>query len=267
MVKFILLLSSALIFLFVNVSASNWDFDYDFSGFSNTATLLVTDCTQDVVEQINLVLGGSVTNQCVEIPTTNVNLTHVSCVPDPLMGKAINFTLYKTDDDVATGSTDVQRVEMKVYDKSPEDLKAFEGSRYVYAWWFHLNENLTPSDQFFHTFQLKAVGSTGVDSHPIVTFTMTNNEGFHLRWRNYGTPTVTNNRYPMLEIKDILGRWIQVRVEAQFKKSFIPDDKENSGYFSVIIKDEKGVQLFPQSQDPDIFYNSMFYDLGNIQFI
>ena len=131
MVKFILLLSSALFLLFVNVSASNWDFDYDFSGFSNKATLLVTDCTQDVVEQINLVLGGSVTNQCVEIPTTNVNLTHVSCVPDPLMGKAINFTLYKTDDDVATGSTDVQRVEMKVYDKSPEDLKAFEGSRYV----------------------------------------------------------------------------------------------------------------------------------------
>ena len=97
------LLSAFLLAAAVVVStaaSNNWDFDFDFSGFSNKATLLVTDCSRDVIEQINLVLGGSVTNQCVEIPTTNVNLTHVSCVQDSFMGQAINFTLYKTDDEI-----------------------------------------------------------------------------------------------------------------------------------------------------------------------
>ena len=257
------LLSAFLLAAAVVVStaaSNNWDFDFDFSGFSNKATLLVTDCSRDVIEQINLVLGGSVTNQCVEIPTTNVNLTHVSCVQDSFMGQAINFTLYKTDDDVATGSTEVQRIEMKVYDKSPEELKAIEGDRYSYAWWFQLDPTLTASDKFFHTFQLKAVG-TGVDSHPLVTFTMTRQEGFHLRWRN-AAGKVTDSRYPMLTLPDVLGRWIQVRVEAQFYKSYVPQDEQNSGFFSVTLKDENGVQLFPQSQDPTIFYSSMFYDFG-----
>jgi len=41
------------------------------------------------------------------------------------MGEAVvNFTLYHTDNDPSTNTTNTQRVEMKVYGRSPANLKA-----------------------------------------------------------------------------------------------------------------------------------------------
>ncbi len=60
-----------------------------------------------------------------EIPTTNPNLPHVSCSSDPVMGNAVvNFTLYNTDNDPVTKNPEKQRIEMKVYGRSPANLKA-----------------------------------------------------------------------------------------------------------------------------------------------
>jgi hypothetical protein len=74
---------------------------------------MVTNCTADVHNQINSILGGSSSIDVVEIPTTNPTLPHVSCVSDCTMGKAINFTLYTTDNDPVTLLSDRQRLETR----------------------------------------------------------------------------------------------------------------------------------------------------------
>ncbi len=40
--------------------AAVWDFDFDFTGYSKLAELLVTNCTTDIRNQINAVLCGNI---------------------------------------------------------------------------------------------------------------------------------------------------------------------------------------------------------------
>lgn len=123
------------LFLAGTVRTANWDLNFGMSGFTKRSTLLVTSCKTKVSDQINAALGGSKDVDCIEEPTTNQNKPHVSCVDDSRMGKAINFTLYRTDDDSATGKNDRQRLEMKVFEQSPEILKAKLNSHFVYTYW------------------------------------------------------------------------------------------------------------------------------------
>lgn len=103
----------------------------------------VTRCTPDVKSQINQVLGGSASTNSIEIPATNKDKPHVSCLTkDSVMGNVVKFTLYKNDNDPATQSSDRQRIEMKVFDKSPADLKAKSDTSYIYSWWFKLDSGL-----------------------------------------------------------------------------------------------------------------------------
>lgn len=112
----------------------------------NFPKIKVTSCSPDVQSQINLVLGGSTTINCIEMPTTNPTLPHVSCSSDSVMGTVVNFTLYKTDNDAVTNDPTRQRLEMKVFDKSPANLKATFNSSYIYSWWFKLDPTLITSD-------------------------------------------------------------------------------------------------------------------------
>ena len=122
---------------------------FNFTGYTNVATLMVTNCTTDVHSQVNAILGGSKTIDVIEIPTTNPTRPHVTCASDSLMGKAINFTLYTTDNDPVTGYTDRQRLEMKVFEKSPKILQATNNSHYIYSWWFHLDPLLQAGGKLF----------------------------------------------------------------------------------------------------------------------
>ena len=117
------------------ILAANWDLNFNMVGFTKRSTLLVTNCTTNIKQQIFLALAGNKDYNCIEEPTKNQNKPHVSCVSDSSMGKVINFTLYKTDDDSATDHKDRQRIEMKVYGRSPENLKARKNSHFVYAYW------------------------------------------------------------------------------------------------------------------------------------
>lgn len=141
--------------------AAVWDFDFDFSGYTKQAELLITDCSTDIRSQVNAVLCGDPEIDCFEEPTVNEDLPHVTCDEDRRMGRVLNMTLYKTDND-PTNKTDRQRLEMKVWEPSPEELKAGNNSNYIYSWWFQLDPYLTPGDSvkptFFHTFQLKPIG-------------------------------------------------------------------------------------------------------------
>ena len=96
-------------------------------------------------------VGGSKTIDVIEIPTTNPTLPHVTCVTDPVMGSVANFTLYQTDNDPITLLPDRQRLEMKVFEKSPTILKATVNTSYIYSWWFKLDPTLKAGPgQYIH---------------------------------------------------------------------------------------------------------------------
>lgn len=156
-----------------------WDFDFTFTGYTKRTTLLLTDCaTQDAKTEINKALGGSATTVSYEEPSESA--THISCIDtDTVMGTALRFYIHINDDDTASTNTDRQRMEMKVFNSSPTELKATSGQSFIYAWWFRLFSSIQVTNTFFHTFQLKAVG--GNDGNPLMTFTMTSTDGFHIR--------------------------------------------------------------------------------------
>lgn len=153
------------------------DFDFDFTGYSKKTQLLISDCSEDVRTQINQAFGNTPLTICYEEPTVNGN--HIACVVDDVVGPSLRFYIFKTDDDSATNNTDRQRMEMKVFQSSPADLKATNGTSFIYAWWFRLYSKIVPSTSFFHIFQIKAVGN--VDSTPIMTFSLNVQNQFHMR--------------------------------------------------------------------------------------
>ncbi len=65
--------------------------------------------------------------------------------------------------------TDRQRVEIKTYASSPNNLKGTLGENIIYKWRFKLPVGFQPSSNFTHIHQIKAVD--GDDSNPIFTLT------------------------------------------------------------------------------------------------
>ena len=73
------------------------------------------------------------------------------------------------DNDISTLSTDRQRVEIKTYASSPNNLKGTLGETVTYKWRFKIPVGFQPSANFTHIHQIKAVD--GDDDNPIFTLT------------------------------------------------------------------------------------------------
>jgi len=223
--------------LFIDgVPGAPWDFDFTFTGYTKRTTLLLTSCTtQDAKTEINKALGGSATTVSYEEPSEPA--THVGCTDtDSVMGTALRFYIHINDDDTASTNTDRQRMEMKVFASSPTELKATSGQSFIYAWWFRLYSAVQVTNTFFHIFQLKAVG--GNDGNPLMTFTMTTGDGFHIRLTGQDHSTTT--KYPMLSMPDVLGKWIQAFVEVKYSSG-------SDGFVNVILKDTNGGTLYSKT--------------------
>ena len=156
------------------------------------------------------------------------------------MGPSVQFTIYKNDDDSVTKKPDRQRIEMKVFDKSPTSYKATLNTNYVYTWWLKLGQGMVVSDSFFHIFQLKAVGN--VPDSPVFTLSLTNKNGLHMRVNRNGNDDLnpSTDYLNLLPLKTVLGNWIQATVEVNY--SNIP----SNGYVKVLLKSQNGRQLVVQ---------------------
>ena len=95
---------------------------------------------------------------------------HITQEFDYLLKKTVfRFYLHLELDDDRCKNQDRQRNEIKVYDKSPEWLKARKGDEFTYSWKFKIDQTFQASNSFTHLHQLKAVG--GRDKNPLLTFT------------------------------------------------------------------------------------------------
>ncbi|CAH8293208.1 putative secreted protein (Por secretion system target) [Mariniflexile fucanivorans] len=153
---------------------------------------------------------------------TNVFRFHIHVTPD-------------NDRCIAT-TTDRQRNEIKVYDKSPENLKAVEGETFVYKWKFKLPLGFQPTTKFTHIHQLKSVNDE-FDSMPMYTFTLYSSSGgvFVVRYAESSSQTTVKS----VPLSNFLGNWVEVTETITYS---------NPGTYSVVInKVSDGTNLLTYS--------------------
>ena len=97
---------------------------------------------------------------------------HIAEVLDSELNKYV-FEFYShallDNEPVDPTLTDRQRVEIKTYAASPDNLKGTLGENIIYKWRFKIQNGFKPSANFTHLHQIKAVD--GDDSSPLFTLT------------------------------------------------------------------------------------------------
>ena len=97
---------------------------------------------------------------------------HIAEVLDTDLGRYV-FEFYShallDNEPVDPTLTDRQRVEIKTYAASPDNLKGTLGENIIYKWRFKIQTGFQPSANFTHIHQIKAVD--GDDSSPLFTLT------------------------------------------------------------------------------------------------
>jgi hypothetical protein len=95
---------------------------------------------------------------------------HIAEVWDSELNQYVfEFYIHVTPDNDRCIMFDRQRMEIKTYAASPENLMGVTGETVVYKWKFRLPVGFQPSSSFTHIHQIKAVG--GNDGDPIFTLT------------------------------------------------------------------------------------------------
>lgn len=119
----------------------------------------------------------------------------------------INFV--NTDKTITTDNEPVadveqkQRVEIKTYEGSPDNLKGTIGETITYQWKFKLPRGFQPSSNFTHLHQIKAVG--GQQDMPIFTLTakMATENKFNVVHNN-------NDIIASMNLSELEGVWVQI---------------------------------------------------------
>jgi hypothetical protein len=138
--------------------------------FSYSQVVLNADGPGNTYELINSVLapgGDAVENpECIHPEFGR----HIAEVWDTDLNQNVfEFYMHVTPDNDRCVATDRQRIEIKTYELSPDNLKGVVGETITYKWKFKINTGYQPSSSFTHLHQIKAVG--GNDGNPIFTLT------------------------------------------------------------------------------------------------
>ncbi|WP_165697989.1 T9SS type A sorting domain-containing protein [Flavobacterium nackdongense] len=148
---------------------------------ANSQVTLNADGPGNTYELINSVLAPS--GNVIESPDQTPDGSHptfgrhIAEVFDPELNKYV-FEFYShvstgstgiLDNDISTLKTDRQRVEIKTYASSPNNLKGVIGETVTYKWRFKVPVGFKPSANFTHIHQIKPVD--GDDDSPIFTLT------------------------------------------------------------------------------------------------
>ena len=136
---------------------------------------------------------------------------HITQLFDRTLNRYVfRFHVHRDFDNDRCKKDDRQRIEIKVYAKSPEFLKAVSGDVYIYRWKFRLSSEFRPSRRFTHLHQIKAVG--GIEARmPLITLTARKGRKgapnrFELRYAN----KLTSRILYWKQLKPFLGKWIKV---------------------------------------------------------
>ena len=158
-----------------------------FYGFALAMTSFITNAqvTQNAdgpdglgtYELITKALAPGTKNGAVEAPDAihpsfGRHITEV--YDDDLKKYVFEFNLHVTntppDNEPVKGKTDRQRVEIKSFEPSPDNLKGTTGETVQYKWRFKIPAGFQPTKDFTHIHQIKAVD--GDAGNPLFTLTL-----------------------------------------------------------------------------------------------
>jgi len=121
--------------------------------------------------------------------------------------------------------TDRQRVEIKTYAPSPDNLKGTIGENIIYKWSFKLPIGFQPSSNFTHIHQIKAVD--GDDSSPIFTLTPRLGTPNKLELIYVENGTSGTNKVSIVNLLPFLGNWVDAEVRINVG---------SNGFYSIVLK-------------------------------
>ena len=141
-----------------------------------------------------------------------------------------------TDNEPVADVAQKQRVEIKTYDGSPDNLKGTLGETITYQWKFKLPKGFQPSSNFTHLHQIKAVG--GSQDMPI--FTLTAKKGTVNQFN-----VVHNNEtiVASMNLSELEGTWVQITEVIKVGAN---------GTYSVVIKRIKDGKELLSYSNPDL---------------
>lgn len=185
--------------------------------FSKAQTVLNANSTGtgDTYALINSVLAPGYT--AVEAPDQSggtVNGTHPSFGPhikqvyDTYLSKYVfEFYSHVAEDNDVTGGLVRQRVEMKTYAASPDNLKGTLGETVIYKWRFKIPVGFQPSANFTHIHQVKAVD--GDSSSPIFTLTPRKGTPNKLELIYVKDANTSEDKKVIVNLSDFEGNWVE----------------------------------------------------------
>lgn len=128
-------------------------------------------------ELITKALAPGTQNGAVEAPDVihpNFGRHITEVYDDDLKKYVFEFNLHVTntppDNEPVKGKTDRQRVEIKSFEPSPDNLKGTTGETVQYKWRFKIPKGFKPTKDFTHIHQIKAVD--GDAGNPLFTLTL-----------------------------------------------------------------------------------------------
>lgn len=156
---------------------------------------------------------------------------HIIETTDDVVGPHfVFFSHLENDRDRDKKSTDRQRNEIKVHDKSNPKLRAFKNETMQYRWKFKVGSDFKFSKNFTHFFQIKGKNKTksnknGGDSYPLITLTAVDrgDDGseFQLRY-NSGYDSDGNNtdttKFIRKNLSLIADQWVEILVQVKFSE-------------------------------------------------
>lgn len=113
------------------------------------------------------------------------------------------FYSHVTYDNDRCEKTDRQRIEIKTYEPSPDNLKGTIGEIITYQWKFKLPKGFQPSSNFTHLHQIKAVG--GVDGMPIFTLSAQKAKVNQFSVIHNNTDVVSS-----INLSELEGVWVEI---------------------------------------------------------
>jgi hypothetical protein len=158
---------------------------------------------------------------------------HIAEVMDTDLGKNV-FEFYAhvsnspKDNEPVNGLVDRQRVEIKTYNPSPNNLKGFLGDVVQYKWRFKIPADFLPTRTFTHIHQVKADG--GDDANPIYTLTLRRTStGSNKIQLIYSQNDASGYATPVdISLTPFLGVWVEVTETIKIEYG-------TSGTYSLVI--------------------------------
>lgn len=139
---------------------------------------------------------------------------HIEEVFDSELGAPVyKFIVHVNPDNDRCEKFDRQRVEIKTYGASPDNIKAVLDETVRYKWKFKLPKDFKVSTSFTHIHQIKSVGGP-YESIPMITLTARKATPDRLELRY--TPTNNQTTIASVDLDLLRGHWVEVTEQIMF---------------------------------------------------